>query len=153
MKPSKDQSSTSFSNLAFNQRDNICLSSVQKHDKPLASLATPRLKDRDGQEVPQRPTGMFMLRAENSVKPKTRAGGTTSGLACYTINARGCSSNIYGVVKNFYGMTFSHLGISCRNIVGRKHGILTLQWHSSPFGQVDQSVVVGQTCASFLRRF
>ena len=42
---------------------------------------------------------MFMLRAENVDKLKTRAEGTTLGPAYYTINARGCSPNIYGVVK------------------------------------------------------
>ena len=29
------QSSTSFSSLVFNQRDDMCLSSVQKHNKPV----------------------------------------------------------------------------------------------------------------------
>ena len=62
-------------------------------------LATPERKGRSGQEVPQTPTGVSMLRVENSDRPKTRAEGTTLGPAYYTINARGCSSNIYGVVK------------------------------------------------------
>ena len=64
-------------------------------------LATPRHKNLGptGQEVPQTPIGVSMLGAENSDKPNTRAMGTTPGPACYTINANGCSSNIYGVVK------------------------------------------------------
>ena len=66
-----------------------------KTQQTLGLPATSRRKDRDGQEVPQTPTGMSMLRAENSDKPKTRAEGTTSGPAYYAINARGCSSNIY----------------------------------------------------------
>jgi hypothetical protein len=70
-----------------------------KTQQTLGLPATPRRKNRDGQEVPQTPTGMSMLRAENVDKPKTRAEGTTSGPAYCTVNARRCSSNIYEVVK------------------------------------------------------
>ena len=52
----------------------------------------PECKGRDGIEVPQAPVGVSIP------IPKTRAKGTP-GPAQYTINAFGCSSNIYGVVK------------------------------------------------------
>ena len=85
IKPNKDQSSTSFCSLAFKQRDAMYLSSVQKHNKPLPYSET---------KVPQTPTGVPMLRAENSDRLNTRTEGTTQGPACYTINAKGYSSNI-----------------------------------------------------------
>ena len=62
-------------------------------------LATPKRKGRGGKETPQTPSGMSMLREEYRDKPKTRAEGVTPGPAYYTINATGCSSEIYGVVK------------------------------------------------------
>lgn len=60
-------------------------------------LATPERKTRGGKDVPS--TGELKLLGEYRDKPKTRAGGTTPGPAYYTINAIGCSSKIYGVVK------------------------------------------------------
>jgi len=62
-------------------------------------LATPERKGRGGQQVPQTSTGLSMLRVGNNY-PNTRTKGTTPGPAYYTINANGCSSDIYGVVKS-----------------------------------------------------
>ena len=65
-------------------------------------LATLTRKGRSGQ-VPQTPTGVSVLHTENrGDKSKTRAQGSTTpgpGPTYYTINANGCSSNIYRVVK------------------------------------------------------
>ena len=98
-------------------------------------LATPGRKGRGGQEVPQTPAGVSMLRAESSDKPKTRVEGRTPGPACYTINAKGCSSNFYGVVKPQEEPMWHDL-LASRDLLSE---------HSSSLGQVDQSVVVGQT--------
>ena len=91
-------------------------------------LSTPKRKGR-GSQVPQTPIGVSVLRVEKSDTKdndttkdsdtpknsdtaknidttknsggaaKTKAEGTTPGPPYYTINARGCSSSIYGVVK------------------------------------------------------
>ena len=62
-------------------------------------LTTPERKTRGGKDVPQTPTRVSMLRGEYRDKPETRAEGKNSGPDYYTINAIGCSSKIYGVVK------------------------------------------------------
>ena len=49
-------SSIPISSLAFNWQDNICLSGIQKHNKALPSSLG------KGQEVPQMPNGVSMLR-------------------------------------------------------------------------------------------
>ena len=62
-------------------------------------LATPKRKDRGGKDIFQTPTGVTMLGGEYRDEPKSRAEGTNPGPAYYTIDARGCSSEVYGVVK------------------------------------------------------
>ena len=61
-------------------------------------LATPKRKGRGGKEVPQTPIGVSMPQGYRD-KPETRARSTISGSTYYTISAEGCSSEIYGVVK------------------------------------------------------
>jgi hypothetical protein len=61
-------------------------------------FATPERRGHGGQEVPETPIGISILRPVNTDEPRTRAKDTVSGPAYYTIDARGCSSQIYGVV-------------------------------------------------------
>jgi hypothetical protein len=62
-------------------------------------LATPQRKGLGGEEVPQTPTGVSTGMLREDRYESTRAKGTTAGPAYYTINAHGCNSEIYGVVK------------------------------------------------------
>ena len=70
---------------------------TNKQKKP-GLFGIPERKSCDGQ-VPQTPIDVFVLRAKNNDTTKTKSEGTAPGPPCYTINARGCSSRIYGVVK------------------------------------------------------
>ena len=70
-----------------------------KTQKNPGLLATPKRKGRGGQEIPVTPNSMSTLRSGNTDEHQTRAKSTNSGPACYTIDARGCSSVIYGVVR------------------------------------------------------
>src|ERR1700733_618720 len=63
-------------------------------------LATPKRKGRGGLEVPETPTGVSLLWPGNTDESKTRSKSANSGPAYYTIDARGCSSKIYGVVRS-----------------------------------------------------
>ncbi|KAM6494873.1 hypothetical protein JOM56_009496 [Amanita muscaria] len=63
-------------------------------------LATPERKSHGGLKAPQTPTGVSLSGPRSADEPKTRSKGKTSGRTCYyTIDARGCSSSIYGVVR------------------------------------------------------
>ncbi|KAM6494977.1 hypothetical protein JOM56_009600 [Amanita muscaria] len=70
-----------------------------KNQKEPGLLTTPERKGHGGLEVPQKPTGVSVPMPGSTVEPrKTRAKDTVSGPTYYTIDARGCSSRIYGVV-------------------------------------------------------
>ncbi|KAM6494880.1 hypothetical protein JOM56_009503 [Amanita muscaria] len=63
-------------------------------------LATPERKSHGGLKAPQTPTGVSLSGPRSADEPRTRSKGKTSGRTCYyTIDARGCSSSIYGVVR------------------------------------------------------
>jgi hypothetical protein len=61
-------------------------------------LSTPSRKGRGGEHDPQTPTGV-KLHGVYRDESKTRTAGVTPGPAQYTINAIGCSSETYRVVK------------------------------------------------------
>ena len=131
-KPSEGQLSTSFSSLAFSQRDDIYLSSVQKHNKPLVYLRHPHAKVVVVKKYHKRlPACPFYVQRIGATSPRHEhrvvrlQDQDLLTIPSMRTDAAPISIEWWSERRNLCGMIFSHLEISYRNIVGRKHGTLT----------------------------
>jgi len=74
---------------------------ITKKPREPGLLATPERRGRGGTSIPQTPVAFELPRnvEPTDERTTTRSMGKNKGLACYTIDVRGCSSKIFNVMK------------------------------------------------------